>query len=403
MNPEEKIKGQSLADVVAENLYKGEDFVLGTFIRRRKDTGFSNHVVISDDLRSLPLFDRCLNNAIEGDAKIHQKWQLHCVRGAEGELDMEPGVINTMQHIASDNPAALADSRITNDIIESMFDALETLHDNDILQLCMCPSAVMMRKGSSQVLLPMHGSYFIPMGDIKQLFKGNEDYVAPEVLAGQTPDERSDVYAAGKFIDFIFSIAGPPYQYRKAIAKATQEDADSRYQTVADMRKAIKRMAASRRTLIDLAIAFVIALFLVGGYFSIVPDTNDVEFIKLRPDTYVDPDKKLADSLLDAMQRGDTAIITPAQQREMAEYHKKNLDIFRKRYKDRAQPILEKIYKKENLNAPAKRLIQGSSQSVGKLIDLQNELMGETGLSKQEADMIATEVILELSEKMEYQ
>ena len=162
-------------------------------------------------------------------------------------------------------------------------------------------------------------------------------------------------------------------------------------------------MAASRRTLIDLVIAFVIALFLVGGYFSIVPDTNDVEFIKLRPDTYVDPDKKLADSLLDAMQRGDTAIITPAQQREMAEYHKKNLDIFRKRYKDRAQPILEKIYKKENLNAPAKRLIQGSSQSGGKLIDLQNELMGETGLSKQEADMIATEVILELSEKMEYQ
>ena len=82
MNLEEKIKGQSLADVVAENLYKGEDFVLGTFIRRRKDTGFSNHVVISDELRSLPLFDRCLNNAIEGDAKIHQKWQLHCVRGA---------------------------------------------------------------------------------------------------------------------------------------------------------------------------------------------------------------------------------------------------------------------------------------------------------------------------------
>lgn len=402
MNPEERIKGQSLADVVAENLFKGDDFVIGTFIRRRKDTGFSNKVVIRDDLKTFPLFNRCLDNAIEGDAKLHQKWQLHCARVDEGELDLEPGVLNTLQRMATDNPAALADSRMTRDIIESMFDALETLHGNNILQLCLCPTAVMIRKGGSQVLLPLHGSYFMPMGDFKLLYKGNEDFVAPEVLAGQEPDERSDVYAAGKFIEFIFSITGVPYQYRKAIAKATQQDADDRYQTIADMRKAIRRTAASRRTLIDLVIALVIALVIVGGYFSMVPDTNDVEFIKLRPDNYVDPDKKLADSLLDAMQRGDTAIITPAQQKEMAEYHKKNIEIFRKRYREKARVILEKIYKKENLNAPAKRFIQGSTQSAGQLIDLQEELMRETGLSKQESDMIATEVILDLSEKMEY-
>lgn len=403
MNPEENIPGQSLADVVASRLNQGEPFILGTLVRRRKDTGYGNYVVLRDDLRACALFDSCLDNAIAGDAAIHDKWQMHCKRGAEGELDLEPGVMTTVQRLISENPATFADNHNNGQLIDSLFDALETMHDKQMLQLCLSPSSVMMRKGGAQVLLPVHGSYFIPMGDFRLLYQGQEDFVAPEVMSGQQPDERSDVYAAGKFIQYIFSISGMPYQYRKAVDKATQADADDRYQTIADMRKAIKLMAASRRTVKDMLIALVIALLIVGGYFSMVPDTNDVEFIKLRPDTYVDPDKKLADSLLNAMQNGDTAIITPAQQKEMAEYHKKTQEIFRKRFTEGSRKILEKIYKKENLNASPKRFIQGSQQSAGQLMDLQNELMQETGLSKQECDMIATEVILKLSEEMDYE
>ena len=69
------------------------------------------------------------------------------------------------------------------------------------------------------------------------------------MLAGETPDERSDVYSLGKLIEALFASGDMPYEYKTVVKKATAEEPEKRYPSVNAMYKAIGEKRSMMRSL----------------------------------------------------------------------------------------------------------------------------------------------------------
>src|SRR5574344_2850256 len=94
-------------------------------------------------------------------------------------------------------------------------------------------------------------------------------------------------------------------------------------------------------------IAIVAALVIVGVYFGMTPEPQQIEYVKPAP-------KQSTDDLLDdgfdpatelGVISGDSLSKLPAEQRKkMEEYQKKGEEIFRQQFEKEADRILSKVY-----------------------------------------------------------
>jgi serine/threonine protein kinase len=264
---------------------------------------------------------------------------------------------------------------------------------------------VLVRKGDEMPMLLLHASQFAKVNDWLHIYDGQESFIAPEVLAGETMTERSDIYSLGCFIKWLFSQGSLPYEYKTVVAKATKEDATKRYASIADMRSALIKARAAKRSVISLAIALFVALVCVGLFFEMMPEGEDIEFVQAAPkeadedllDAGFDPMNELAQaSPLDSAMMADSLAadtIADDERQTMETYMKKAEDIFRKQFAKEADRILTKIYSDENMNASEKTFIANSNAMRDELMKIQNTLAEQAGISDNRAGRIATEEI----------
>jgi hypothetical protein len=230
------------------------------------------------------------------------------------------------------------------------------------------------------------------MNNLEELYGDDIRYVAPEVLQHGTVDERCDVYSMGLFMQELLSHADTPLEYRQAIKKAVSEKPEDRFATPADMLKAIKQRRSTFKTLISLIAAFVIAFICVALYFDMMPGGSDpVEFVKPAPRQAIDD---IYDDGFDPSEMGITNAdtLSDEEQRSMREYQAKAEAIFRKNYEKEANRILDKIYNKENMSNSEKTFLSKSQSVIEELVQRQEELSADAGISPQRADQIAGEI-----------
>lgn len=394
------------------NLQHQEVLPYGTFYKKLVDKKYQNVIDIRQDLLDSLFFSEGLKCDDEFTKTVTDQRQLHFVLNEDSSgiygLMIEPGHYQTFATLLDENPAVVAVRNFVDDTIRNILEYAAVLHKQHVYQVCYAPSAVFARKNDGAVRLGLHGSFYSAMALPQALYADCEDFVAPEVLAGGQPDERSDIYSIGKFIEFLYAQSSMPLAYRMAVRKATQEDPAKRYQTADAMLHSIRQKRSGIRSLLVGMLALAIAVIGVLTYIEMIPEAEDFEFVAPAdsPKTN-DPFSDDYDPTLDeyagymmdsdstAADVGDESLAE--KQRQMKEYEAKAEQIFRKQFTQEADKILSKIYDNQHMNGTEKNFMSASHSTIEELVKAQTELSSRTHLSSERTSRIASEIIEQLT------
>ena len=387
----------------------------GFFYKRLIDGKYSNFVEFHDEVADHVAFSNCVRTEAADIEKIANKHQLHFIPN-EGDggvyaIAVEVGNFITFEQLVNDNPAVIAHETFATDTLHDLVEITELLNDKGIYHVCFAPSNVLARKSDSSVRLLCHGSFYAKL-DQETLYDGVEDYVAPEVMAGGEITARADVYSLAKFVVWLYRSAGLPFEWRRVIARATAEDPERRYQSVRDFYNALVNHKNMRRTALVGFAAVAIALAIVGSYFYMLPQPDDVEYVKAVeepiPDDMLDEENLLyglgadADSATIAQIVAKQARMKDSlsiDEKEMKAYQAKAEQIFRKQFTKEADRILSKVYNNEKMNLSEKDFMVRSRQMTEELAKAESELAKSANLGNERSQRIASEIIDQLTTK----
>lgn len=396
MNFEEMLNAQE-----GTSLHR-EKMPLGVFCRRQLDGKFRYVIEVRPQLADSLLFVESFKQEQQWAAtqqknkyQLHYEW--HADSGEQPLIVLAPGQYQSISNLLEANPAVVATRGFVDHVVASLFDALSLLHSQQVFQCCLAPQNVFVHKGDNSALLLSHGSFY---GAMKEplIYEGYEDFVAPEVLAGQKADERSDVFALGRFIAFLFEQGSMPYEYKTLVKKATAANPAKRFKSLDSMKDALSRKRNARRSLLMLGASVIIALLAVFIYLDMVPQTASVEFVEPAKRTTVeDILEGRSETGLDL--DGDS-LMTPE---EDAMYQKKAEDIYRKRYQKAADEILSKVYNNERMSVSEKKFMAGSQSMAEELVKVQKKLAEEAGLPDGVAGRIGHEIVEKLTYEKQQQ
>ena len=387
----------------------------GYFYKRLIDGKYSNFVEFHDEVADHVAFSNCVRTEAADMEKIGNKHQLHFVPN-EGDggvyaIAVEVGNFITFEQLLNENPAVIARESFAADTLRDLVEITELLNDKGIYHVCFAPCNVLARKNDSTVRLLCHGSFYAKL-DQETLYDGLEDYVAPEVLAGGEISARADVYSLAKFVGWLYHSAGLPLEWRHVIARATAEDPERRYSSVKEFYNALINYKNMRRTALVGFAAIAIALAIVGCYFYMLPQPEQMEYVKAVeepiPDDMLDEENLLyglgadADSATIAnivakqMRMKDSLSI---DEKEMKAYQAKAEQIFRKQFTKEADRILSKVYNSKQMNLNEKDFMARSRSMTEELAKVEQELAKSSNLGNERSQRIASEIIDQLTTK----
>ena len=153
--------------------------------------------------------------------------------------------------------------KITTDrairIIKELCCALDYIHCKQIVHRDLRPENIMITHNGNHVKLIDFGFADSNDAAILKASAGTPKYVSPEVVAGQVPDGRADIYALGIIITDMF--LGKPRGVFKTIAsKCSCVDRDKRYQYADEISA---ELFYKRKTPVYIAIALIVVLIAV--------------------------------------------------------------------------------------------------------------------------------------------
>ena len=387
----------------------------GYFYKRLIDGKYSNFVEFHDEVADHVAFSNCVRTEAADMEKIANKHQLHFVPN-EGDggvyaIAVEVGNFITFEQLLNENPAIIARESFDTETLHDLAEITELLNDKGIYHVCFAPCNVLARKNDSSVRLLCHGSFYAKL-DQDVLYDGLEEYVAPEVLAGGEITARADVYSLAKFVSWLYHSAGLPLEWRHVIARATAADPEHRYASVKDFYNALVNYKNMRRTALVGFAAIAIALAIVGGYFYMLPQPEQVEYVKAVeepiPDDMLDEDNLLYGLGADADSATIANIVAKQarmkdslsiDEKEMKAYQAKAEQIFRKQFTKEADRILNKVYNKKEMNLNEKDFMARSRSMTEELAKAESELAKQANLGNEKSQRIASEIIDQLTTK----
>ena len=374
-----------------------ESTPLGSYYRRQVDGKYCYVIDLRPELTDSIVFCEALKQEQQWAVRQRGKNQLHYnlhqdSGGLLYEVELEQGHFLTLRSLLEQNPAAVAGKDFVDNIVMPLIEYGSTLNEAGVLHLCFAPNNVFVRKSDNHPFLLTHGSFYKAMSDQRELFAGAEDYVAPEVLAGQEATDCSDVYSMGKLIAFLHEQGDMSCEYKQVVKKATAEDPAKRYKSLDEMRKAIIQMRSMRRSALLMAASLIISLLAVYFYVSSLPETTNVEFIE--PAQQQTNDLFTNDELDE-----DTVFLADTVDLSDDEMMKKAEMIYRKRYQKAADKILSRVYNSKHMGSSEKSFMANSQSMAEELLKVQQELAGEAGLPDGLAGRIGHEIVEQLTQQ----
>lgn len=371
---------------------------LGSYYRRQVDGKFRYVIELRSDLTDSIVFCEALKQEQQWSVRQRGKQQLHYElhqddSGVLSEVEIEQGQFLTLSSLLEQRPAAVAGKDFVDNIVMPLIDYVSMLNDEGVYHLCFAPNNIFLRKTDNHPYLLSHGSFYKGMTDQKALFAGVEEYVAPEVFAGQEATERSDVYSLGKLIAFLYEQGSMPYEYKQAVKKATADDPQKRYKSLNEMGKAISQKRSMRRSAMLMTASVLVSLLAVYIYVDMLPEvTNNIEFVepaKQQTNDLFSSDELEEDTafLADTIDLSDEALMQKAEM------------IYRKRYQKAADEILSKVYNSKHMGSSEKTFMANSQSMAEELLKVQKELAGEAGLPDGLAGRIGHEIVEQLTQQ----
>ena len=403
MNYEELLESRNGAAMAKESM------PFGVLYKKMSGDKYVNVIDLRDDLTDSLFFTDALNTEYGQNTQLVHKNQLHFTLASDSAglygVHVEQGGYRTFERLLQDNPAVVASKGFIANVVDNLLDHAAYLHDKGIYHICYAPSNVLVRKSDNTPMLLFHGSSYKTVNDQQMLYVESAiGYVAPEGIEEGVFDARADIYSIGKFIEFLYNQSDVPFELRAVIKKATNLDPEKRYQTPEEMMTAIKNRKNIRSSIISGLAAVAIVAILLGLYFTLVPEREDIEFVKPAP-------KEATEELLDdgvdvTSELGEVTedtIDVSVDERKMREFEAKAEQIFRKNYTREAERILSSIYNDERMNATEKNFMAGNQTTVEELVKAQVKMGTDAGLSDARSQLIAGQIIEQVSNKLKAQ
>ncbi len=383
-----------------------ESTPFGLLYKKMMANKYANVLDLRDELKDSLVFCDAIAMECEQNRELTHKNQLHFTLSRDSAglygVTIEQGTYHTFARLLEDNPAIVAGKDFVEHTMKDLLDLASYLHGKGIFHVCYSPNNVLARKGDHTVMLLFHGSAYQAFRDQELLYGDSVSYIAPEVLEEGTVDARSDVYSLGKFMERLYEQSDIPLELKGVVKKATDPNPDRRYQTPDEMQSAIASRQNTRRSVISLVAALVIAALCFGVYFSLVPEREDIEFVKPAP-------KQAEEDLLDdgfdpsGLGIAEDTIDTRADAKKMKEYQAKAEQIFRKQFTREADRILSKIYTNDKMGASEKSFKAGSQSTMEELVRAQVKLGNEAGLPDSRSRVVAGQIIDQVTNKLKSQ
>ena len=162
----------------------------------------------------------------------------------------------TLSQRLAKNPDYFKQRKNTDKLVRQLLSVLQYLHSHQVLHLDLKPDNILLTHINDDVkLIDLGFCYTDTFADTQ----GHTNaFAAPEQLAGEKVDARSDIYAFGKILELLLDHS----IYNKVIARCTAEHPEDRYQSVEEILHAINHQ---RRYFLWVAvIVFCAALLSVG-------------------------------------------------------------------------------------------------------------------------------------------
>jgi len=379
----------------------------GNLLKKQIDGKYHYVLEFRHEIAEKPGFKEALKNDERTALSLKSKQQLRYViseRDGVTELELDQGQYQTLEQLLSDNPAIVAKTGFVDNLVNGLLDIADELHQHSVFQLSFSPRNVLIRKGDEMPMLLLHASAFVRSVESTLLFDGQEDFVAPEALSGEKVTAASDIFSIAKLVEWLHQQGDMSFEYKRMVKKATQPEPGKRYDSVTELRSALKSMRNTKHSAIMFVSALIVALLCVWLYFELVPKGESIEFIEGAPaeeeESLLDEGGFDPESDIDIWADVDTTDTATVEEREAMEtYMKKAEDIFRKRFALEADRILSKVYNDASMNANEKVFIANTNVMRDQLLKVQTELAEQTGISDLKAGRIAMEVIDQLTEE----
>lgn len=167
------------------------------------------------------------------------------------------------QRLAS-HPDYFKNRKNTDKFVRQLLDVLGYLHSHQVLHLDLKPDNILLTHINDDVKLIDLGCCYTDT--FTDTTGRTESYAAPEQLAGNKTDVRTDIYALGKILKLLPS----HHIYNKVIARCTAENPSDRYQSIKEVEKAINSKSRSNHILYVLialliAVAVIVSVLLSQG------------------------------------------------------------------------------------------------------------------------------------------
>ena len=397
MNYEELLESRNGAAMAKQPL------PFGWMHKKLLEGKYVNVVDLRDDLKDSLVFTDALVTEAEQNKTLTDSRQIHftTLNDSAGLYGVAvEGHFRTYAQLLAEQPAIVAQKNFINNTIKGLLQLTAFLHEKGIYHVCYAPNNVFSRKGDNEVMLLFHGSAYKAMNDQHELYGDSAAFVAPEVLEEGIIDERSDIYSIGKFMEVLYQQSEVPFELKSVIKKATAADPEKRFGSADEMLKTINNRQNTRSSLVMGIAALLIVAVCFGLYFSLVPERENIEFVK--PVSEEETDDLLDegfDPLTEMGMVGDTTAGSIDQKR-MREYEAKAEQIFRKNFTREAERVLSKIYNDDGMRATEKNFLAGSHSTMEELVKAQAKLGAQAGLNDARSQLLATQIIDQVTNRL---
>ena len=172
----------------------------------------------------------------------------------------------TLSQRLTQNPDYFKQRKNTEKLVRQLLSVLGYLHSHQVLHLDLKPDNILLTHINDDVkLIDLGFCYTDTFADTQ----GHTNaFAAPEQLAGEKVDARSDIYAFGKILELL-----PDHSiYNKVIARCTAEHPEDRYQSVEEILHAINHQ---RRYFLWVAVIVFCAALLSAGLALLTHQKNE--------------------------------------------------------------------------------------------------------------------------------
>ncbi|MBO4315811.1 MAG: serine/threonine protein kinase, partial [Prevotella sp.] len=184
-----------------------------------------------DDIR----YQEAFRKEFETGYNLEHPNLVHYVSYSDDGILMEYIDGETLTHFLSSHPDYFKNKKNIGKFLGQLLDVVGYLHSHQVLHLDLKPDNIMLTRIDNTVkLIDLGCCYTDTFTDTQGL---TNHYAAPEQLAGNSTDARTDIYAIGKILEFLPS----HHIYHKVVALCTASNKTERYQTIEQLRHALNK------------------------------------------------------------------------------------------------------------------------------------------------------------------